>query len=150
MDATVSKRKFDRAVEDLGTRAADFVTTSKWEIVEAVYPLLAVTFTHPRSGRRVGFRFQCDDWDALPPSLSLFDPEKGDELGWDKWPKNGWAGGEAHPVTRKPFLCLPGIREYHTHSSHLKEIWDNFKGRESYTLPYILCRVQQKFGDTND
>ena len=49
------------------------------------------------------------------------DPDDGRELPWGKWPKEEWVVHESHPSTGKPFLCLPGIREYHTHSSHVRE-----------------------------
>jgi Predicted metal binding domain len=149
VDPAVSRRKFERELECIRTQAAGFIEAAAWDVVDATYPVLAVVFTHPGSKRRVGFRFLCDDWDELPPSLSLFHPETGQELPWDKWPQQGWSAGNPHPTTGKPFLCLPGIREYHIHSSHLGDKWDNLRGRQTYSLRYILHRVQSRFGDTN-
>jgi hypothetical protein len=149
VDPTVSRRKFERELEIIRTQAAGFVEAAAWEFVDAIYPVLAVIFTHPRSKRRVGFHFLCDDWDEVPPALSLFDPETKEELAWSKWPQQGWSAGQSHPTTGKPFLCLPGIREYHVHGSHQNDRWDNLRGKESYSLRYILHRVQQRFGDTN-
>jgi hypothetical protein len=149
VDPAVSRRKFDRELELIRTQAAGFVEAAAWKLIDTTYPILAVAFTHPRSKRCVGFRFLCDDWDELPPSLSLFDLETGEELPWEKWPQQGWSVGNPHPVTKKPFLCLPGIREYHIHSSHLSDRWDNLRGRDSYLLRYLVHRVQQRFEDTN-
>jgi hypothetical protein len=149
MDPAVSKRKFEREIESLRCQASGFVESAGWEVLEATYPILAVVFPHPRTQRRVGFRFSADDWDEIPPSLVLFDPGSGDELSWLNWPKGGWSAHESHPGTHKPFLCLPGIREYHTHGSHLGDRWDNLRGRESYRLRYIIHRVQQRFGATD-
>jgi hypothetical protein len=149
MDRAVSRRKFKRAVDAIRGRAAGFAAAAGWEVVDDAYPILAVVLTHPTSRRRVGFRFLCDNWDELPPSLSLFDPDTGAELPWAKWPQGGWAAGNPHPRTHKPFLCLPGIREFHTHTSHLREKWDNLQGRDTYSLLYILHRVQDRFGDSN-
>jgi hypothetical protein len=149
VDPAVSKRKFGRELEIIRSQAAGFVEAAAWDFVDTTYPALAVVFPNPRTKRRIGFRFLCDNWDDLPPSLSLFDPETGEELPWSKWPQQGWPAGQSHPTTGKPFLCLPGIREYHTHSSHLNEPWSNLRGRESYLLRYILHRVHSRYGDSH-
>jgi hypothetical protein len=149
VDAEVSRRKFAKEMSAMRNEAASLVARLGWEVVTAEYPVFAVTFTHPRTKRRVGFRFQFDNWDEQPPSLSLFDPDNGAELPWEKWPQGTWAVGNPHPVTGKPFLCLPGIREYHIHTSHLTDLWDNLKGNDSYRLLHLVHRVQQRFGDTN-
>jgi hypothetical protein len=109
-----------------------------------------VVLAHSRSGRKVGFRFHCDGWDESPPSLELFDPESGVVFEWSTWPHDGWNAGDQHPVTKRPFLCLPGIREYHTHSSHLDDIWEPRRNVESYGLLAIVDRVQQKFNMTTN
>src|SRR5262245_52806576 len=104
MDPAVSQRKFNREIELLRGETHTIVQAAGWEIAEATYPFLAVIFTHPRSQRRVGFRFLCDDWDELPPSLALFDPKAKTELEWAQWPQGGWNAGHPHPSTGKPFL----------------------------------------------
>jgi hypothetical protein len=149
LDVEVSRRKFGQAMASLGEEASDFVRQRGWVVSNADYPTFAVVFTHAKSGRAVGFRFLFDNWDEEPPSLSLFDPESGHEHPWDKWPKNGWAAGNPHSRTGKPFLCLPGIREYHTHESHLNDKWDDLRGRDTYKLLHIVERVRQKFEDTD-
>lgn len=149
MDPGVSKLKFDREIQLFDGEASSFVRAAGWQITEATFPELSVIFTHPRSSRHVGFRFQCDGWDEQPPALCLFNPETKAELPWDKWPQGGWTVGNPHPVTGKPFLCLPGIREYHIHTSHVNDLWSNYKAKGSYTLPFIVDRVWQRFKVTN-
>lgn len=149
MDPAVSAKKFDRELDVLRCEVECFATAAGWEYVTAIFPDLSVIFTHPRSKRRVGFRFLFDGWDEQPPSLSLFDPDSKAELPWNEWPQGGWAAGNPHPTTGKPFLCLPGIREYHTHPSHVTDYWHNYKAKGSYTLGFILHRVWQRFGATN-
>jgi hypothetical protein len=149
VDPAVSEKKFNRELEVLRGDGRGFVTAGGWEFVTASYPELSVIFAHPRSKRRVGFRFLIDSWDEQPPSLALFDPETKAELPWEKWPQGTWAVGNPHPTTGKPFLCLPGIREYHTHSSHLTDYWHNYKAKGSYTIGFILDRVWQRFKETN-
>lgn len=149
MDPAVSRRKFDAEIRSLETEAAGFVAARGWRNVVACYPILKVVLCHPTSGREIEFRFSCDDWDELPPSLSLHHPVDGRPLTWPEWPKGGWSVLDRHPSTGKPFLCLPGIREYHTHPSHLSESWEGFRLRGTYQLRGIVDRVQQRFEDTN-
>lgn len=149
MDAEVSRRKFAKAISAMTGDASEFMKLRGWKVKAEEYPVLTLLFKHPTTGREVGFRFLCDNWDELPPSLTLVDPEDGSELPWEKWPQGGWNAGNQHPRTNKPFLCLPGIREYHTHDSHLNDLWENLRCRESYSLLHIVERVRQKFEVTN-
>jgi Predicted metal binding domain len=149
MDPEVSKLKFEREKERIFGEGNEFAKANGWDIVGFTYPNAEIIFTHPKSGRRVGFRFNCSNWDETSPSLSLFDPETKEELPWARWPQEGWSAGDRHSVTGKPFLCLPGIHEYHIHESHLNDHWANLKGKLSYSLPHIFARVQQKFGTGN-
>jgi hypothetical protein len=153
VDVEVSKLKFNREKDLLLGEGKDFVAAQGWEIIEFEYPILAVILTHPKNKRRLGFRFLCDDWDDQPPSLSLFDPASPKvELPWAKWPQKGWNVGDRHAHYPKPFLCLPGIREYHSHPNHLGDHWVNYRAndRDSYKLRYIVDRVHQKFSQSND
>jgi hypothetical protein len=149
IDAEVSRLKFARALAVVDGGAADLVAGSKWEVVGRTYPIFEVVWTHPRSGRRVGFRFFFEDWDAIAPSLELFDPASGTPLTWGQWPKNIWSVGNEHPLTKKPFLCLRGIREYHDHPSHLGDSWAALRGLDSYSMIYLVYRVQQRFEDSD-
>lgn len=149
MDFEVSKLKFDREVEYLTSQGSTAVAHNGWRIGAYAYPILDVVFNHQRTSRDVGFRFHCEGWDEQPPSLVLFDPKEPDKvLTWDQWPKGGWNAG-VHPRTNGPFLCLPGIREYHTHDSHLDHKWEALRPLHTYGLRYILERVYQKFGTTD-
>jgi hypothetical protein len=80
VDPAVSKRKFDRELEIMRSQAAGFVEAAAWDFVETTFPMLEVVFPHPKTSRRVGFRFFCDGWDDLPPSLTLFDPDTNDHF----------------------------------------------------------------------
>ena len=148
MDPAVSLRKFEGEVRSLKTEAADYAAAKGWRITAATYPMLSVALRHAASNREIDFRFACDGWDGQPPSLSLHDPEDGRELTWEEWPKDGWVVHESHPSTGKPFLCLAGIREFHTHPSHLSDGWDGYRLRGTYRLRDIVDRVQQRFEDS--
>ena len=149
MDEAVSRRKFDAEALALQANVAAFVRAKGWRLVSAIHPTLAIVLRHRRSDREIEFRFGCDHWDELPPSLSLHDPDDGRELRWAEWPKCGWEVHESHPTTGKPFLCLRGIREYHTHSSHIGDKWEGYMVRGTYRLRDIVDRVDQRFNDSD-
>ena len=149
MDSAVSIRKYDRVVDSLTNKAALFVGERGWDVVDVVYPCLSVVFKHPRSGREIEFRFNCEGWDEEPPSLTLHNPESGQELCWENWPKEAWSVLARHPITGKPFLCLRGIREYHTHNRHLNDPWEAYRPMSSYSLLSIIDRVHQRFNDSS-
>ena len=149
MDRAVSLRKFDAELRLLSIGAAAYVTAKRWRIISTDYPTLAVALRHSRSSREIEFRFTCDNWDEAPPSLTLHALDDGHELPWDEWPKGGWHALNKHPTTAKPFLCVPGIREYHTHSSHLGDKWDGYRRRGTYGLCNMIDRVHQKFEQSN-
>ncbi len=71
----------------------------------------------------------CDNYDTDPPSLAYMASwETTQELPFKDWPK-GIGVVQQHPVTGKPFLCRPGMREFHTHYQHGDEPWDKYRGR---------------------
>jgi hypothetical protein len=47
----------------------------------------------------------------------------------------------AHPETHRPFLCLPGIREYHTHPQHSGDSWLLHRDRGEGSVSTISERV---------
>ena len=149
MDRAVSLRKFDAEIRSLRTESAPYVAARGWTIAQTDYPVLSVILRHPRSSRRVEFRFTCDGWDEQPPSLTLHDSESGGEFTWEQWPKEVWSVLNKHPGTGKPALCLPGIREYHTHPNHRSDRWDGYRLLGTYRLRDIVDRVQQRFEDSN-
>ena len=149
MDRAVSVRKFEGEIRALEAEASGYVLAKGWKVVESTYPTLAVVLRHSRTARAIEFRFTCDDWDGLPPSLTLHHPDGREALSWEEWPKGGWVVHASHPFVARPFLCLPGIREYHTHTSHLGDSWEGFRLRGTYRLRDIIDRVQQRFEDSN-
>lgn len=78
-------------------------------------------------------------YDAEPLSLQVVDAE-GDPLPGSSWPP-GLCYGE-HPSLHRPFACLQGLYEYHTHFSHLNNPWDHH--RFEARLPTVLAHVLDK------
>ncbi len=72
----------------------------------------------------------CDNYDTDPPSVTFF-------RAWDaeeELPLQGWPHSEAvvhrHYETGRPFLCRPGVREYHVHVQHGGQPWDLYRGKQ--------------------
>lgn len=100
------------------------------------YPLLDVTVVHPTSIR---IRMQCDDWDELPPSIALLGPDGSPWKG--PLPPGGVFNAGRHPTTGRPFICMRGSREYHTHPGHRNDAWANHRGQDGMNLVGILMQL---------
>lgn len=95
-------------------------------------------------------RLNFDNYDLWPPSLTFIDPmtglpalpvvnapernERGD-------PRNVLLG---HPITKQPFLCLPGLREYHSHPQHSGDDWLLHRTSSQGRLAVICDRVWRR------
>ena len=88
----------------------------------------------------IRIRLRCDDWNDLPPSIEVCDPQGACVT---SLPHNlsGILNMSAHPVTGKPFICMRGSREYHTHSSHSSDAWATIKHLDAFTLGGILTQI---------
>lgn len=47
----------------------------------------------------------------------------------------------SHGQDLEPFICLPGIREYHQHPAHTGDAWELHKGGSEGTLDFILDKI---------
>lgn len=132
----LSRAAFDRDVGRIDARSARMCD---WTILEANYPILDVLFNHA-SAAPLRLRLNCTDWDELPPSIELLNGE-GKHL--DTAPPNvgGVFNGGAHPSTGRPFVCMRGAREYHTHSSHTTDLWDNYRGTSGMDIGGIVLQL---------
>lgn len=117
----------------------DLIEVRKWRIFSRTFPLLDVAF---EADGRIPFRAQmnCDDWNELPPSITLLSI-KGEVLTRVPTGPPGIFHQGPHPITKRPFVCMAGSREYHTHSSHISDRWENYKLRSGYDLGGILTRI---------
>jgi hypothetical protein len=99
------------------------------------FPILDATITHRRSLR---LRMEATDWDELPPMVTLLQP---DGTLWDGPLPGGVFNSSNHPSTGRPFICMRGVREFHTHPSHLNERWDNYRGQDGMNLVGIFMQL---------
>lgn len=81
------------------------------------------------------------NYDAEPLSLTVVDATTRASVPGPEWPGNLYFG--EHPSLKRPFACIRGLYEYHTHFSHL-EPWD--RCRYSLRFPLLLSHVLSKSG----
>lgn len=91
-------------------------------------------------------RLRYDNYDLWPPSLAFIEPWTGQpaippvaapEAGNGR-PRNVLLG---RPGTGEPFLCMPGIREYHEHPQHTGDAWLLHRGEGAGRLAVVCDRV---------
>jgi hypothetical protein len=131
----VSCQLFEETLKGL---TPELCTLRGWTIHSATFPVLDLSFTAPgRATTRL--RLHGDDWNSLPPSIVWLD-EQGN-LATTIAAAPGGQFQQAHSVTGRPFVCMAGVREYHTHSSHVADVWDNYKSRAGYDLGGVITQV---------
>lgn len=162
-DPSVSRRKFKREVA-AALAHKPFHEQGVW-ILRAEYPTVFAVLVTTRNvpllrGILCGVHIDFTDFDVRPPSVRLVDPFKETLLNYEAcWkftrfnpvlPLPGATTGpqqyEVVPLlqhfdTNKPFLCLPGVREYHDSSAHTGDSW--FLHRRKNILIHILTILQQ-------
>lgn len=151
MHPELSKQLFEEAVGKI-VGNSDLLVERGWLVLASTYPELTVGVRHRRTGRIRVFRFAFDDWNDLPPRLTLLDGETLEELPGTMWPKSGTSHWHASGWTSaggitslQPFMCMQGIREYHTHQSHVGDSWENYKSQSGFDLGGIISKVTEVF-----
>jgi hypothetical protein len=103
------------------------------------FPIIDVSFTAPG---RTDFRvhLNCENWNDVPPSIHL---ENADGTPLKKLLPNPTSIFNAgpHHLTNLPFVCMRGAREYHTHPSHVTDLWEPIKNLSRYTLGGIVTQL---------
>jgi hypothetical protein len=132
----LSRAAFDREIGRIDPRSTRMYD---WTILEASYPILDVVFNHAIAAP-LRLRLNCTDWDELPPSIELLNAS-GKHLHTAPPNVGSVFNGGAHPSTGRPFVCMRGAREYHTHSSHTTDIWDNYRGTSGMDIGGIVLQL---------
>lgn len=78
----------------------------------------------------VELRLDAGRYDAEPMAVDVTTGD-GTPLPPTNWP--GTLFHSIHPVHERPFVCIRGTFEYHTHPSHLGDRWDLYRGRLQLT-----------------
>lgn len=126
-------------IEDTEHLTDELLSVRKWRVFSRTFPVLDVGF---EADGRKPFRVQmnAEDWNELPPGVILLSFDGSMLTSLPTGPTNIFHQGP-HPSTGRPFVCMAGTREYHTHSSHTSDLWENYKTRPGYRLAEILTRI---------
>lgn len=92
-------------------------------------------------------RLTYENYDLWPPSLTFIDfytrqpatPHTNAVILEGQNARNVLIG--AHPATGRPFLCLPGIREYHSHPQHTGDDWLAHRAAGEGSLSTVCERI---------
>ena len=168
VDPAVSRAKFDREVASY-KEYEDVYIRGGWWLLRAEFPQVFIVFGTPSlKPPAVAFGALLDftNYDFWPPSVRLVDPFTQEPYRGRELPNllkrrvpaqldAQLAGlGQAfveqplmqfHDPEDVPFLCLPGVREYHEHPGHSGDSWLLHRGSGEGTLHHIL-EVLHKYG----
>lgn len=134
MHELVSRALFDEQTKGLERIAK----LRKWTIFKIEYPVIDVGFSGVNKDIRI--RMVCSDWNELPPIIEFLS-SSGDYLKTIRTDPKGVFNNSQHPTTGRPFICMIGSREYHTHSSHINDHWSNHKEKPGNDLGGVLTQV---------
>jgi hypothetical protein len=125
--------------EDVATLTLALAQRRQWIFHSLDFPLIDCSFE--ASGRTtLRVQMHCEEWNDLPPAISLHAAD-GTFLTAPLTNPTGVFNPGPHPATQRMFICMRGAREYHTHPSHLADLWESAKGGSSFTLGGILTQV---------
>lgn len=136
MHPVAAKALFEEHVSNLSPALA---RRRGWVVHSIEFPMIDCSFTAPRRAT-LRLRLLCDNWNDLPPAISL---HAADGAFLTTLPTNpsGVFNQGPHPTAQRPFICMRGAREYHTHPSHVGDPWESLKNSSSYTLGGILTQL---------
>lgn len=136
MHPAAAKALFDQEVANLSAALAQ---RRGWVFHTIEFPIIDCSFTAP--GRTtLRLRLQSDNWNDLPPAISLHAAD-GTPLTTLLPNSTGVFNQGPHPATGRPFVCMRGAREYHTHPSHVGDPWESLKSSSTYSLGGILTQL---------
>ena len=171
VDPAVSETKFYQEVDAFRKLEADHQRRGWW-LLEASYPTVFVVFATPQLKPPAvvcGVLIDFTNYDIDPPSVRLTDPftrrpylakelptvllrkQQANPLGEIAAGQPGAAVRfmstaplmQWHDLSEVPFLCIPGVREYHEHPAHTGDSWLAHRGLGEGTLFHILSTIYQ-------
>lgn len=168
VDPAVSRAKFEREVARYRELEEEH-TRRGWFLTKAEYPEVFVVFGAPQlrpPALVFGVLIDFTDYDLWPPSVKLVDPftrepYKNKDLPYrllrqPAMPNDSALAGQiqfvqpqdlmvAHDPEDVPFLCIPGVREYHEHPAHSGDPWLLHKDSGEGALYFLLEKIY-KYG----
>jgi hypothetical protein len=159
VEPAISRAKFDREIATYRDLENDYIRRGWW-LVKAEFPEVFVVFGNSRlrpSSVMFGVIINFTNYDLWPPSVRIVDPftqipytkleipvklfrkvavvdPQPDQPQWQLVPDLL----QAHALEDIPFICLPGIREYHEHPAHSGNSWFLHRASGAGSLYFIL------------
>lgn len=155
VDPAVSLRKLEREL-DAWEAHADTYRERGWLLIGRAGLVVDVAFCAavgvssgpgPLPIATACLRLDYEDYDLQPPSVEFIDLFTGEPAVPHARAMMPTAEGprdvlvDSHPETRRPFLCFPGIRQYHDHPQHSGDLWLLHRGQGTGSLATICDRV---------
>lgn len=168
VDPAVSRTKFEREVA-LYRGMEGTYRTRGWFLLDAAFPQAFVVFAATRvkpAAVVAGVGIDFTDYDLQPPSVRFVDPFTRrpltkQELGFGMLRRQVLAGMppdmaemmaqhgqqpvsdmiQANGPADPPFLCLPGVREYHDNPAHSGDPWLLHRRSGEGSLAFILEKI---------
>ncbi len=165
VDPSVSRTKFDREIELFRETEADYRKRGIF-LIEAKFPkasfLIATTGTTPAT-IAAAIEIDFTDFDLRPASVVFVNPFSGatipaKDMQFHMVRRLGGVGGppdgagamtpmpsqmiiQANSPECPPFICLPGIREYHDNPAHSGDSWLSHRASGEGSLAFILDKI---------
>lgn len=150
VDFEVTKKKFNKEINEFKDLEDSYNVRGVFliEIKEFILQLL-FSATHVKPSP-ILFSVELDysNWDFEPPSLKLINPFtkavlRSNEVGiqflqWSEEAHDAQPLLVGHDV---PFLCIPGIREYHRHLHHTGDSWMLYRTKGEGKLTDIIEKI---------
>jgi hypothetical protein len=172
VDERVSRAKFDRELEEFQALESEYRRRG-WLLVESDFPTVVFVMAAPQLNPPpivTGVAFDYTNYDIEPPSVHLvnpftFEPYLAKQLpttlnraisGLQQIAVPGFPGGGirinqiqplmvSHSPDEVPFLCIAGVREYHSHPAHTGDAWELHRTTGAGRLVRLL-EVIHKYG----
>lgn len=143
IDPVVSRKKFDKEVKAL-LEIRDELRQRGWIIESTSFPVIRVTFLTLKVFPVIApitVELDLTNYNLMPPSVRFLHPIHFKpilipalRLRPDRDQPQQLILG--HPITNEPFICSPGVKEYHIHPQHTGDSWDLYRyGKET---PYYI------------
>jgi hypothetical protein len=166
VDPGVARAKFERELDAYRKIAAD-QRQRGWLLLHAEFPEILVAFASPQLNPPAllfGTLLDFTNYDLWPPSVTIVNPFTAEPLRHRDVPPElqmmrrvpqmiavpglGQVAGQveqplliAHGPDEVPFVCLPGVKEYHEHPAHSGDSWLNHRGNGEGTLFFLLEKL---------
>lgn len=172
VDPAVARAKFERELATYHMLDDEHLRRGWW-LLKAEFPEVFVVFATPQTQPAtvvLGVVLDFSNYDLWPPSVRLVNPFTRVPYTLNQLPTTllrrtivnmqseaipGLPPGatpqlvqdtplmQAHHPDDIPFLCLPGVREYHEHPAHTGDSWLLHRGNGEGTLYFLLEKIYQ-------